>query len=368
MLFSNIYKDKSVLITGCTGFKGSWLALWLLEMGARVIGLSVDPPSSPSHFESLNLSEYIKDERFDIRNFNQLRDLIKKEKPDFVFHLAAQSLVNKSFEDSLETFSTNTLGTINLLESLKYLEDECNAIFITSDKCYENVECLWGYKETDKLGGKDPYSASKAAAEISISAYSRSFFDSKRQPIQVTSTRAGNVIGGGDWALNRIVPDSIRAWSNNSSVKIRNQFSTRPWQHVLEPISGYLRLGELMYKNKNLHGESFNFGPNPYNTKSVKELVEAMEKYWPNAKHNIQQLPEIISQKEAQLLKLNCEKSYEKLNWQPVLDFEETIEITTKWYFSYYAKKDLSMNISKEDIKKYINLAINNEMSWTTNI
>ena len=260
MLFSNVYKDKTVLITGCTGFKGSWLALWLLEMGAKVkVYLLIH-----HHHHlilSINLSKYIKDIRFDIQNFSQLKNLIMMKQ--FHFHLAAQSLVNKSFEDSLETFSTNTLGTINLLESLKYLEDECNAIFITSDKCYENVEWLWGYKETDKLGGKDPYSASKAAAEISISAYSRSFFDSKKQPIQVTSTRAGNVIGGGDWALNRIVPDSIRAWSNNSSVKIRNQFSTRPWQHVLEPISGYLRLGELMYKNKNLHGESFNFGLNP---------------------------------------------------------------------------------------------------------
>ena len=179
-------------------------------------------------------------------------------------------MVQKSFETSLETFSINTLGTINLLESLKNLEHECNAIFITSDKCYENVEWLWGYKETDKLGGKDPYSASKAAAEISINSYSRSFFNSPNQPIQIASTRAGNVIGGGDWALNRIVPDSIKAWSKNSPVRIRNQSSTRPWQHVLEPLSGYLRLGELMKKERKLNGESFNFGPNSFNTKVLK--------------------------------------------------------------------------------------------------
>ena len=365
MLYSDVYKNKNVLIPGCTGFKGSWLALWLLDLGANVVGLSLEPPSNPSHYDNLNLNNFIKDQRFDIRDFKKLNQLLKQEKPDFIFHLAAQSLVNKSFSDSLETFSVNTLGTINLLEALKSLDHECNIIFITSDKCYENVEWLWGYKETDRLGGRDPYSASKAAAEIAISSYSRTFFNSNNQAIQITSTRAGNVIGGGDWALNRIVPDSIRAWSKNKPVLVRNKLSTRPWQHVLEPLSGYLRCGELMVKNKNLHGQSFNFGPNPYNTKSVKDLVEAMEEFWPNSQHVFEK-NDNNSSKEAVLLKLNCDKSYEILNWKPTLNFKNTIKMTTQWYFSYYAN-EITIDISRNNINNYVENAKINNISWTKN-
>ncbi len=361
MFFSNIYKDKNILITGCNGFKGSWLSLWLLELGANVKGISLEPPSNPSHFESLSLEQFIENKKIDIRDFDKLKKTINQIKPDFIFHLAAQSLVQKSYKRSLETFQINTLGTINLLEVLKDVQHFCRVILITSDKCYENVEWIWGYKETDKLGGIDPYSASKAAAEIAISSYMRSFFCLEKHPVKICSTRAGNVIGGGDWAENRIVPDCIKSWSKKEPVFLRNPSSTRPWQHVLEPISGYLRLGEMMMPMHSEHSQSFNFGPNQYNTKSVKDLVEKMTEFWPESSYKIS--IESKYQKEAKLLKLNCDKSYEKLNWKPVLDFDETIEMTTKWYFSFY-NKNSTLESSRKDINKYIEFAKERKISW----
>ena len=360
----NFYKNKNILITGHSGFKGSWLTLWLLELGANVIGISLDPPSNPSHFEVLNLQKFVENKKIDIRDFDKFKKELTQIKPDFIFHLAAQSLVQKSYKYSLETFQINTLGTINLLEILKDIKHLCRVILITSDKCYENVEWLWGYKETDKLGGIDPYSASKAAAEIAISSYVRSFFYSDDNPVKICSTRAGNVIGGGDWAKNRIVPDCIKSWSKSNPVILRNPFSTRPWQHVLEPLSGYLRLGELMVSGNSVHSESYNFGPNPYNTKSVKDLVETMTKFWPKSSYEIYK--NSSDQKESKLLKLNCDKSYELLNWKPVLSFEETIEITTKWYFSFY-NQELSLQTSIKDISTYTELAKQRNLSWTNN-
>ena len=361
MFFSNVYKNKNILITGCNGFKGSWLSLWLLELGAKVKGISLEPPSNPSHFESLSLEQFIENKKIDIRDFDNLKKTINQIKPDFIFHLAAQSLVQKSYKRSLETFQINTLGTINLLEVLKDVKHFCRVILITSDKCYENVEWIWGYKETDKLGGIDPYSASKAAAEIAISSYIRSFFCLEKHPVKICSTRAGNVIGGGDWAENRIVPDCIKSWSKKEPVFLRNPSSTRPWQHVLEPISGYLRLGEMMMPMHSQHSQSFNFGPNQYNTKSVKDLVEKMSEFWPESNYKISN--ESTYQKEAKLLKLNCDKSYEKLNWKPVLDFDETIEMTTKWYFSFYNKFS-TLESSRKDITKYVEFAKERKISW----
>ncbi len=361
MLFSEVYKNKTVIVTGCTGFKGSWLALWLVELGANVIGISLDPPSSPSHFESINLEKLIHDLRIDIRDQDKLKNIFNKYKPDFIFHLAAQSLVSESISNTIETFSINTLGTITVLECLKELQHNCNAVFITSDKCYENVEWLWGYKETDKLGGKDPYSASKAAAEIAISSYSRTFFSNKKN-IKIATTRAGNVIGGGDWAKDRIVPDCIRSWISKKKVNLRNPFSTRPWQHVLEPISGYLRLGEYMFRDKILKGESFNFGPTPFNTKSVEDLVIEMSNYWPKASYKLQITKNNFT-KEANLLKLNCEKAYEIISWRPLLEFETTIKLTAEWYFNFYNNKN-AIEISKANIKYYTSIALEKKASW----
>ena len=250
----DIFKKSTVLVTGHTGFKGTWLSIWLKQLGAIVHGVSFDIPSNPSHFTMANLSSQIVDHRLDIRDSESLEALIQEIQPDFVFHLAAQALVRPSYENPLETISINALGTANLLNALRSLKKSVVAIMITSDKAYDNLEWVWGYRETDRLGGKDPYSASKGMAELVIRTYVESFFNSSDSNIRVGITRAGNVIGGGDWALDRIVPDCMRAWSLNKTVDIRSPQATRPWQHVLEPLSGYLALASELEKNKQFHG------------------------------------------------------------------------------------------------------------------
>ncbi len=362
MVFEKTYKDKTVIVTGLTGFKGSWLSLWLLKLGAKVIGISLQPPSIPSHFEEIKLKNEVQDIRLDIRDHDQIENIFKKHKPDFIFHLAAQPIVSNSYKNTLETWETNVIGTINILEGLKKIENKCNAILITSDKCYENVEWFWGYKETDKLGGKDPYSASKAAAEIAISSYFRSFFSREDSPVKICSTRAGNVIGGGDWAIDRIVPDCVRAWSRKEKAYLRNPKSTRPWQHVLEPLSGYLLLGSELNYQKKLNGESFNFGPNPNNLQSVKDLVINMQKYWPNS--FFEEAGNVMSFPEAGLLKLNCDKALHLINWKSILTFEKTIEMTAKWYFDYYQNKSNTLDISLKDIVNYTEIAKAHNIKW----
>jgi CDP-glucose 4,6-dehydratase len=260
-MFSSIYKNKKVLVTGHTGFKGSWLTTWLLKLKANVIGISKDIPTHPSMFEELNLEEKIKHYQEDIRNLSKMSEIILDEKPDFLFHLAAQSLVSVSYDDPIETISSNLLGTANILEALKISNHKCTSIIITSDKAYENVEQIWGYKEDDKMGGRDIYSGSKGAAELIIKSYYHSFFKNKESNITLAIGRAGNVIGGGDWAKDRIVVDCMKSWSDNKSVEIRSPKATRPWQHALEPLSGYLNLGQVLCEDGGLHGESFNFGP-----------------------------------------------------------------------------------------------------------
>ncbi|MBT7754317.1 MAG: CDP-glucose 4,6-dehydratase, partial [Gammaproteobacteria bacterium] len=237
-----VFKDKRVLVTGHTGFKGSWLTLWLVRLGAKVIGLSDDVPTTPSNFEVNNISKIIEDNRVDIRNYDLVSNIVNSANPDFVFHLAAQSLVRESYDQPLKTFEINAMGTANILQALISVDKKVTVVMITSDKAYDNVEWVWGYKETDRLGGKDPYSASKGMAELVIKTYFESFIKNKTDNITLGIARAGNVIGGGDWAKDRIVPDCIRSWSINQSVKIRNPNSTRPWQHVFEPLSGYLSL------------------------------------------------------------------------------------------------------------------------------
>ena len=279
---NNIFKDKVILITGHTGFKGSWLTLWLKELGAKIIGYSNDIPSTPSTYEVLKLKEQIIDYREDITDIEKLRNVIGKHNPDFIFHLAAQPLVKNSYEDPLMTIETNAIGSSKLLEVIRNFNKPVTVIMVTSDKVYENNESNKGYIESDRLGGGDPYSASKAMTELAINTYIKSFFNESDSLASIGIVRAGNVIGGGDWAFNRIVPDCIRAWSDDKNVIIRNPQATRPWQHVLEPLSGYLSLASNLYKNKKNHGEAFNFGPSIIDNHTVEDLLKKMSLYWKN--------------------------------------------------------------------------------------
>ena len=309
-LLEKSYSGKKVLITGHTGFKGAWLTTWLYALGADVYGISCDIPTSPSMFEVLKLEEKIHHYQMDIRDYDALSEVIREVKPDFIFHLAAQAIVSKSYANPRETLTTNVVGTMNLLETLRQLNSPCVAVIITSDKCYDNVEWVYGYKETDALGGKDIYSGSKGAAELVFKSYYHSFFKSERSNVRIVSVRAGNVIGGGDWALDRIVPDCMRSWSENKIVEIRSPFATRPWQHVLEPLSGYLNVGAALLEDSSLNGESFNFGPKAEVSKTVKELLEDLSVCWKyTSPMEAYTITDQVKFHEAGLLKLNCDKA-----------------------------------------------------------
>lgn len=363
-MFNNIYKGKKVLVTGHTGFKGAWLCMWLLKLDAEVHGISIDVPTEPSLFEALHLNDKITDHRMDVRNLEGVKKLIHEIQPDFIFHLAAQPIVSLSYSDPIQTFSTNIMGTAHVLESLRTLEKFCTCVIITSDKCYDNVEWVWGYRETDRLGGKDIYSGSKGAAEIVFNSYFHSFFKNKNN-IRLVSARAGNVIGGGDWAADRIVPDCIRAWKNGGAVSIRSPKATRPWQHVLEPLSGYLLLGQQAAQKSDLHGESFNFGPDAENNHSVLNLLNDLSKYWnfsPNQKpYNI---IDNIPFHEAGLLKLNCDKALFYLKWLPTLTYDELTEMTSAWYYSYYHEDKDMYAYTSAQINQYESLARSRKAIW----
>jgi len=363
-MFNHIFNNKTVLITGHTGFKGTWLALWLKQLGANVVGVSLDVPTTPSHFTAASLDTQIEDHRLDIRDASALKALVVSSQPDFVFHLAAQALVRPSYEFPLETFSTNAIGSVNVLDALRVMTKPVVAVMITSDKAYDNVEWVWGYRETDRLGGKDPYSASKGMAELAIRTFVESYFSSPDSSVRVGITRAGNVIGGGDWAVDRIVPDCMQAWSKNEVVDIRSPMATRPWQHVLEPLSGYLALGAMLAGDEQLHGEAYNFGPPAHQNHPVKELIDVMAKYWDHVKWN----DVSDSQKhlhEAGLLKLNCDKALFDLNWMPTLQFEETVRMTVEWYKRFYQAADETMfDYTISQIEEYTRLARTREMAW----
>ena len=358
-MFNNIYKNKSVLITGDTGFKGSWLALWLSSLGANVSGLSINIPTKPSHFSAIRLDDTVKHYKGDINNLSNLNKIINKVSPEIVFHLAAQPLVSEAYLDPLNTFKTNTLGSINLLECIKKFNKAKCLVMITSDKVYKNVEWEWGYREIDRLGGYDPYSASKSMAEIAISSYIKSIF--KDCKTRVVTARAGNVIGGGDWAKDRVVPDCVRAWSKNMKVTIRSPKSTRPWQHVLEPLSGYLQLGSNLFLSNKLHGESFNFGPNTSEHFSVSDLIVRMSDNLQNIQWEVKKNKSL---KEAKLLQLNCDKAAHHLNWKPVLNFDKTVDFTTKWYKEYYNRSANMKKFSLSQIQEYCQLAKTNRLNW----
>ena len=365
-MFGDIYSNKKVLITGNTGFKGSWLSVWLLKLGAKVYGLSKDIPTEPSMFKELELKNEINHYESDVRDFDSVRSIIEQVKPDFVFHLAAQALVSVSYSDPIETITTNVIGTTNILEALKQSNHHCVGIFITSDKCYDNVEWEWGYKETDALGGKDIYSGSKGAAEVVFKSYFHSFFNSDKSNVKVATTRAGNVVGGGDWAKDRIVPDCMRAWSKNEIVEIRSPSATRPWQHVLEPLSGYLALGQQLYSQENINGESFNFGPSAQHSHTVEDNLRDISKYWDiEDPSKAYQITGDIKFHEAGLLKLNCDKALFHLKWVPTLNYEQLVAFTGSWYFSFYKDQENMLDFTLAQISKYEQIAISKENQWT---
>jgi len=364
-MFKQVFKNKKVLITGNTGFKGSWLSTWLIELGANVYGISNDVPTNPSMFNELKLEKTMTHFNADIRNYKTIREIILDIKPDFLFHMAAQPIVVTSYKDPIDTISTNVMGTANIMEVLRETNIKCTAIIITSDKCYDNVEWVWGYKENDVLGGQDIYSGSKGAAELIFKSYYHSFFkNTKKSNVRLASVRAGNVIGGGDWADHRIVPDCIRAWIDGESVEIRSPKATRPWQHVLEPLSGYLTIAQNLYNNIDYNGESFNFGPNAEYNNTVKELLEDLSKNW-----KLKQKPSFLSKEtsdfhEAGLLKLNCDKALFHLKWIPTLDYKKLIEFTSNWYYNFYYTKTDMFEFTKNQIKEYEKIAKKNNIEW----
>ena len=365
-MFDNVYKNKKVLVTGHTGFKGSWLTTWLLKLGAKVVGISKDVPTEPSMFEELHLEEKITHYQEDIRDLATMKGIISKEKPEFLFHLAAQPIVSTSYKDPIETISSNVMGTANVLEALKESNHPCTAVIITSDKAYDNVEQVWGYKEDDKMGGKDIYSGSKGAAELIIKSYYHSFFKNQDSNIKLAIGRAGNVIGGGDWAKDRIVVDCMEAWSQGNAVEIRSPQATRPWQHVLEPLSGYLNLGAELYQDESLHGEAFNFGPRAEQNHTVKQLLEDLSKYWHFEDVNDAfRVTDNIPFHEAGLLKLNCDKALFYLKWQANLEYKDTIRFTSEWYYDFYKNDADMMQKTLSQIDEYEFMAQKRGLVWT---
>lgn len=364
-MFNNIYKEKTVLITGNTGFKGSWLTSWLLANGASVYGYSIDIPTKPSMFETLQLETKIHHEFGDICDKERFMQLVQKVRPDFIFHLAAQAIVSTSYKYPYETIVTNVIGTTSVLNAICSIDWDCIAVLITSDKAYNNVEWIWGYRESDALGGKDIYSGSKGAAELVIRSYWESFI--KLMPnIKLGIARAGNVIGGGDWAADRIIVDCIRAFSEQKSVEIRSPKATRPWQHVLEPLSGYLTLGQYLAENKVVNGEAFNFGPRAEQMKTVFELVCDLAHQWDIDKDKAVVIADEVPFEEAKLLKLNCDKSLAYLDWHSTLHYRECVHLIAEWYKTYYTMTNHDLfELTQEQIRQYESIARLQNLAWT---
>jgi len=360
-LFDNIYKKKTALITGHTGFKGSWLAIWLKELGADVIGYALDPPSEPNNFEATRLREKITPVHGDIRDLDRLIETFKKYQPEFVFHLAAQPLVRLSYDDPKITFDTNVGGTVNVFEAVRKTPSVKVLVNVTSDKCYENREWVWGYRENDPLGGQDPYSASKGCAELVFNAYLKSFFSQSAahdRTIGAASARAGNVIGGGDWGTDRLVADCIRALSRHQPIGIRNPHAIRPWQHVLDPLGGYLLLGVRLSHDPGRYSGSWNFGPDDHSHLTVSEMADSLTKYWGHGSWNDLSDPKALH--EANLLKLNCDKAHADLNWRSALTIDECLVMTAEWFKTFYAgsQKEDMYRFCVGQIRKYEEMTV----------
>lgn len=358
MSFGDVYRNKRVLLTGHTGFKGAWLAEWLLSLGAEVTGFALEPPTVPAIFSQLGLEKRLNNVVGDIRDLSALCDAFDQCRPDFVFHLAAQPLVRLSYSQPVETFAVNVSGTVHLLEAVRRSQRQCTVVCITTDKCYQNQEWVHSYREDDPMGGYDPYSASKGAAELIIASYRQSFFSSSESPVRLASARAGNVVGGGDWALDRIVPDCIRALQRGDRIYIRNRTATRPWQHVLEPLSGYLHLGasirsaSLDSRAPNLEDlcGAFNFGPAVTSNRSVGELVDEVIRHWPG---RWEDKTDSTAVHEARLLNLATDKAFHHLKWQPVWNFERTIAETVGWYRQCAGNPMLVRDFTAGQIRAY---------------
>lgn len=360
-MFNSVYAGKKVLVTGHTGFKGSWLCAWLKMLGAELCGIALEPETDPAHWDLLNLG--IDSFFCDIRDREKLKTIFDQFQPEIVFHLAAQPIVLRSYEIPAETFEVNVMGTVNILECCRNCKSVRAIVAVTSDKCYENREQYTGYVESDPMGGYDPYSASKGCSELVINSYRSSFFNpaeyGKKHNILLASARAGNVIGGGDWAENRLIPDIVKAAAENRKVQIRNPRSTRPWQHVLEPLSGYLLLGGELFKGNTGCAEPWNFGPDEKGVINVGDAAKMMKECW----QDIELEYGILSSQphEAGLLHLNCEKAARELDWHGVLNTKEMFEFTAGWYREFYLNKKVA---TFEQLDRYLKLAERRNLKW----
>lgn len=349
------FKNKRVLVTGHTGFKGGWLAWWLTQLGAKVTGYALSVPSEPSLYQAINLDQYIESIHGDVRDINSLSNVINNTRPEIIFHLAAQPLVRPSYDDPVETYSTNVMGTVNLLECVRKSSSVKCVINITSDKCYENKEWMWGYRETDAMGGYDPYSSSKGCAELVASSFISSFFNpdeyGKMHSVAVASARAGNVIGGGDWGGQRLIPDCVRKLANSEEIVIRNPNAIRPWQHVLEPLSGYLMLAEKLLHGGSSYIGGWNFGPNDHDSWSVEKTVSEFCDIWGGGAYRV----ESANLHEAGLLKLDSTKSRVGLGWQPRFNTKQAIYRSVEWYKLYHnnSNSDQLLELMTDQINDY---------------
>ena len=353
----NFWDGKNVFISGHSGFKGGWLSLWLKELGANVTGYSLEPNTKPSFYNACDIGSVTNSIFGNILDYKKLESSINKFKPEIIIHMAAQALVLESYKNPLNTYETNIIGTLNILEIIRNKSYVKVFINVTSDKCYENIEKKYSYKESDRMGGHDPYSSSKGCSELVTSAYRLSFFNKKNNSSSCTSiasARSGNVVGGGDWSADRLIPDFFRAVSQNKDMHIRHPNATRPWQHVLEPIRGYLILAELMFKNEG-YDEPWNFGPNNKDTSTVKNVLEELASQW-NENVNIIYSKDKSEQHEANLLNLDITKTTSMLNWHPLLSIKNTIALTCEWYRNFYSKKSEMQLYTLEQIKKYESL------------
>jgi CDP-glucose 4,6-dehydratase len=354
---NHFWRGKKVFITGHTGFKGSWLSLWLQMSGAEVYGYSLPPSTDPNLFELFGINKKINSQFGDIRNFNSLKESIVQSSPDILFHMAAQAIVNDSYLNPVETYDTNVMGTVNVLEAIRHSKTLKAAVIITSDKCYENKEWLWGYRENEPLGGYDPYSSSKACAEIITSAYRNSFFNSNeygKHGLAIATARAGNVIGGGDWAQHRLIPDIVRSIMANKDILIRRPNAIRPWQHVLEPLHGYMELAAKLFNQKLFFADSWNFGPLDSNVRTVESILNAFMNTWgEDIKYRTQESKSAVH--EAHYLKLDSSKARTLLEWYPQWDIKETIQKTALWYKAFFNHEDMFL-YSIREIEQYQNL------------
>ena len=352
------WKNKKVLITGHTGFKGSWLALSLQMKGSVVVGYALPPPTHPSLYETLNIADNMESVTGDVRDFENLKTTLNHYRPEIVIHMAAQALVRYSYANPIETYATNVMGTVNVLEAIRQTDCVKAVLIVTTDKCYENKEWVWGYRENDPLGGYDPYSSSKGCAELVTAGYTNSYFLEPADPAirtAVASARAGNVIGGGDWAEDRLIPDVIRAIMDQKEVVIRNPGAIRPWQHVLEPLSGYLRLVEKLWYHGSDFSGGWNFGPTIESCQPVSSILESVQSVWGGAfswRHDSGQ-----NVHEANFLKLDCSKAHARLAWFPQLDLHSAVEMTLKWYQAYIEKKDVRQ-LTEQQIADYDTLTV----------